>query len=98
VPPSEWARRVSPTDFPLVLYAVNGVLPIAICVSHGMVWAAVLGAAAMAIPLLLAVRAGAAEGARSGAGSTAGASGDTTGSGRSAISDQGRPSVLIADR
>ena len=57
VPPSAWARRVSPSRFPSVLYAVNGVLPIAICVSHGMPWAAALGFVAMAIPLGLAWRA-----------------------------------------
>jgi len=58
VPPSEWRRRVSPSNFPLVLYAVNGVLPVAICIRQGMVWAAVFGALAMLVPLALAVRAG----------------------------------------
>ena len=58
-PPSLFAARVSPSRFPLVLYAVNGVLPIAICARQGMWWAAFFGAAAMALPLLLAVRAGA---------------------------------------
>ncbi len=56
VPPSAWARRVSPTRFPLVLYAVNGVLPITICARYGMTWAAVLGALAMGLPLALAAR------------------------------------------
>lgn len=56
VPPSRWARDVSPTRFPLVLYAVNGILPIAICVRHGMTWAWVLGTLAMGIPLALALR------------------------------------------
>ena len=58
------ARRVSPSPFPLVLYGVNGVLPVAICLRQGMWWAAGLGALAMAIPLTLAVRAGAPRGAR----------------------------------
>ncbi|GJG85176.1 hypothetical protein tb265_03570 [Gemmatimonadetes bacterium T265] len=58
VPPSLWARRVSPTTFPLVLYAVNGVLPVTICARYGMTWAAVLGALAMALPLALSLRAG----------------------------------------
>nr|MDQ6926621.1 carotenoid biosynthesis protein [Candidatus Eremiobacteraeota bacterium] len=58
VPPALWARRVSPTTFPLVLYAVNGILPITICARYGMTWAAVLGALAMGLPLALAVRAG----------------------------------------
>jgi putative membrane protein len=56
VPPARWARDVSPSRFPLVLYAVNGVLPIAICLRHGLTWAWVLGAAAMALPLALAMR------------------------------------------
>ena len=56
VPPSTWARAVSPHDFPLVLYAVNGLLPIAICFRQDMVPAGVLGTIAMGIPLLLAVR------------------------------------------
>ena len=55
VPPTTWARRVSPTTFPLVLYAVNGVLPITICARYGMTWAAGLGALAMVIPLALAL-------------------------------------------
>lgn len=59
VPPSTWARKVSPSRFPLVLYAVNGMLPIAICLRQDMLWAGVLGFIAMAIPLGLAVRAGA---------------------------------------
>ena len=56
VPPTRWAERVSPSGLPLVLYAANGVLPLLICAGRGMWWAVVLGAAAMAIPLLLAVR------------------------------------------
>jgi hypothetical protein len=47
---------VSPSRFPLVLYAVNGVLPIAICIRHGLTWAWVLGTIAMAVPLALALR------------------------------------------
>ena len=57
VPPARWAREVSPSRFPLVLYAVNGILPIAICMRHGLTWAWVLGAIAMAVPLALALRA-----------------------------------------
>jgi uncharacterized membrane protein len=56
VPPSRWAQRVSPSRLPLVLYAANGVLPLLICAGRGMWWAVVLGAAAMGIPLVLAVR------------------------------------------
>jgi putative membrane protein len=56
VPPSRWAGRVAPSRLPLVLYAANGLLPLLICAGRGMWWAALFGAAAMAIPLLLAVR------------------------------------------
>ncbi|MEO8333404.1 MAG: carotenoid biosynthesis protein [bacterium] len=56
VPPSRWAAEVSPATLPLMLYAVNGVFPILICVGRGMWWAVVLGAAAMALPLALALR------------------------------------------
>lgn len=58
VPPAAFARCVSPSRFPLVLYGVNGLLPITICARQGMWWAAVGGAVAMAIPLVLAVRTG----------------------------------------
>ncbi|MES2524389.1 MAG: carotenoid biosynthesis protein [Gemmatimonadota bacterium] len=61
VPPSVWASAVSPSRFPLALYAVNGALPIAICFAQDMVLAGVLGTIAMAVPLLLAFRS---EGAR----------------------------------
>jgi uncharacterized membrane protein len=58
VPPSMFAERVSPSPFTLVLYAINGVMPIAICARHSLAWAAVLGVIAMGIPLLLAITAG----------------------------------------
>lgn len=57
VPPSVWARLVSPSRFPLVLYGVNGLLPVAICFRQDMVLAGVLGTLAMLIPLALALRA-----------------------------------------
>ena len=60
VPPSRWAAEVSPSRLPLVLYAVNGIFPILICAGRGMWYAVAFGTIAMAIPLLLAVRAGAA--------------------------------------
>lgn len=56
VPPSQWARAVSPYKFPLVLYGVNGLLPIAICFAQGMALAGVLGTVAMLLPLALALR------------------------------------------
>ena len=55
VPPSAWAARVSPSNLPLFLYGVNGLLPLLICVGRGMWWAVLFGAIAMAIPLVLAV-------------------------------------------
>lgn len=56
VPPSVWAGAVAPSRFPLLLYAVNGLLPIAICFGQDMVLAGVLGTLAMAVPLALALR------------------------------------------
>ena len=56
VPPSVWARNVSPSRFPLVLYGVNGILPIAICFRQDMVLAGVLGTFAMGIPIVAALR------------------------------------------
>lgn len=55
VPPSAFAARVSPTRLPLVIYALNGIMPIAICLRHGMYWAAGLGTVAMGLPLLLGI-------------------------------------------
>ena len=55
VPPTMYAERVSPSLFTLVLYAINGVMPIAICARHGLTWAAVFGVLAMGLPLLLAI-------------------------------------------
>ena len=62
VPPSRWAAEVSPSRLPLVLYAVNGIFPVLICAGRGMWYAVAFGTIAMAIPLLLAVRARAAHG------------------------------------
>lgn len=53
--PTRIATLVSPSSFPLWLYAVNGVFPIAICIRHQLWWAAALGAIAMAIPIGLAI-------------------------------------------
>ncbi|HEX2719201.1 MAG TPA: carotenoid biosynthesis protein [Gemmatimonadaceae bacterium] len=64
VRPRAVAARVSPSQAPLLLYAVNGVFPIAICARHGLWWAAALGTLAMAVPLVLAVRARRAVGSR----------------------------------
>ncbi len=56
-PPSLFASRLSPTPLPIILYAVNGIMPVAICARDGMVWAAVLGTIAMLLPVALALRA-----------------------------------------
>jgi putative membrane protein len=57
-PPSAFARQVSPSSFPIVLYAINGVMPLALVARHGM-WAALIaGGAAMGVPIWLAVRRG----------------------------------------
>lgn len=56
IPPSEWASKVSPDDFPVALYAVNAILPITICLRWGMAPAAAVGIVAMGIPLALAWR------------------------------------------
>jgi putative membrane protein len=56
VPPSVWAAKVSPHRLPITLYAVNGLLPIVICLRQDMVLAGILGAIAMGIPLWAALR------------------------------------------
>lgn len=56
VSPSEVARQLSRSPFPLVLYAVNGVLSTTICVTHGFTWAWAGGIVAMGIPLALSLR------------------------------------------
>ncbi|MEW5916301.1 MAG: carotenoid biosynthesis protein, partial [Gemmatimonadota bacterium] len=56
VPPWRISERTHREALPLVLYGVNGIMPIAICLRDGLWWAAALGAAAMALPLTLALR------------------------------------------
>ncbi len=56
VPPADFVKKVSPSRLPLAIYAINGVMPIAICLRHGLWWAAIFGLAAMALALLLAGR------------------------------------------
>jgi uncharacterized membrane protein len=57
VPPTVYAEKLSPTHLPVVLYAVNGIMPVALCLRDNLLWGAVLGSLAMAIPVALAVRA-----------------------------------------
>ncbi len=54
-PPSLIATRLSPTWLPIILYAVNGIMPVALCIRDEMWLAAIFGAIAMLIPLSLAV-------------------------------------------
>jgi len=56
-PPTMIAARLSPTSLPIVLYAVNGIMPIALCVRDDMIWGAILGTIAMLVPVALAWRA-----------------------------------------
>jgi uncharacterized membrane protein len=57
VPASRWRTLVSPSAFPLVLYAANGIMPIATVARHGLIGAAVAGTLAMGLVLGLAIRA-----------------------------------------
>ncbi len=56
VPPTLYAARVSPGWLLIALYAVNGIMPVALCARDGLWGAAVPGAAAMLIPIALALR------------------------------------------
>jgi uncharacterized membrane protein len=58
MPPAALATRVAPAVLPMLLYAANGIMPVALCLRDGLWWAAVLGALAMLIPLQLAASAG----------------------------------------
>jgi putative membrane protein len=62
VPPPMW-RTLGVGSFPLVLYAANGVMPIATVARHGFLLAAAAGLLAMGTALALAIRA---PGARAG--------------------------------
>ena len=75
--PSRIAAVISPSPLPLWLYAINGVLPIAICLHHQLWWAAGLGALAMAIPIWLALASPLRAGAGVGAGRPAPSGGGT---------------------
>lgn len=56
VPPTTWAAHVAPSRFPLLLYAVNGFLPLAICFAQEMPYAGIIGGLAMGVPLWMAWR------------------------------------------
>jgi putative membrane protein len=55
VSPTRVADGLRESRLPLALYAVNGVMPIALCVRDGLWWAAILGTIAMAVPLAAAL-------------------------------------------
>lgn len=55
LPPTRVAVAMGTSRFPIVLYLVNGVMPVAICLRDGFWWAAALGGAAMVLPAVLAL-------------------------------------------
>lgn len=57
VPPAKWRALVAPAAFPLVLYAANGIMPIATVARHGLWGAAIGGILVMGLVLALAIRA-----------------------------------------
>lgn len=58
VPPTKWRETTAAFAFPLVLYATNGIMPIATVARHGYWWAVIFGVLAMGAPLCLALRSG----------------------------------------
>jgi uncharacterized membrane protein len=56
VPPIELRDRVAASRLPVALYLANGVMPVALCLREGFWWASALGAAAMLVPVALALR------------------------------------------
>ncbi len=56
VPTEQFAQKVSSSRLPLAIYAINGVMPIAICFRHQLWWAGILGIVAMGLALILARR------------------------------------------
>lgn len=57
VPPTKWRETTAAFAFPLILYATNGIMPIATVARHGYWWAVIFGVLAMGAPLVLAMRA-----------------------------------------
>jgi putative membrane protein len=56
VEPRHWSGKVGRSPFPVALYVVNGIMPVALCLRDELWWAAALGAVAMLVPSLLAWR------------------------------------------
>ncbi|HSA54218.1 MAG TPA: carotenoid biosynthesis protein [Gemmatimonadaceae bacterium] len=55
LPPTRVASALAPSRFPVGLYVVNGVMPVALCLRDGLWWAAAGGALAMGVPAALAL-------------------------------------------
>jgi uncharacterized membrane protein len=58
VPPARVRAKLAPSTLPVALYLANGVMPVALCLRDGFWWAAALGTLAMALPAVMALRAG----------------------------------------
>jgi putative membrane protein len=56
VPPAIFATRVADSRIPVIIYLANGVMPVALCLRDGLWWPAIIGAAVMLIPAILALR------------------------------------------
>ncbi len=56
VPPRSVAAELAPTSLPILLYLANGIMPVALCLRDGLWWAAGIGALAMLVPGVLALR------------------------------------------
>ena len=56
VPPAVVREKVASSSFPIALYLVNGVMPVALCLRDGFWWAAMLGSVAMIVPAAIALR------------------------------------------
>ena len=61
VPPRDWSADAERPVFPAALYVANTFFPVAICLRHGLWWAAALGVGAAAAVVVLAARSGAPE-------------------------------------
>jgi len=58
IPPARVRAKLAPSTLPVALYLANGVMPVALCLRDGSWWAATLGTVAMAVPAVMALRAG----------------------------------------
>jgi uncharacterized membrane protein len=57
VPPSRIAGRVSPASLPIVVYAVNAIMPLAMVARAGLWWSFWPGLVGMGLVVVLALRA-----------------------------------------